>query len=144
MNKRSNTGRGFTLIEMLMVLAIVGILAVVALPSYQQSRLRAGRADGKNALLQAASNQERFYSNSFTYSTNAGPLSTPPQVTVTSADGNYVISVAACGGSTIASCFIATATPQGNQTDDDCGNLTITSTGARAASGGTVEECWQR
>lgn len=136
--------KGFTLVEILVVLAILGILAAIALPSYQESQLRAARADGKNALMQAASDQERFYSNNSSYSTNAGPLSSPALATVTSPDGFYVISVAACGGSTIASCFVATATAQGSQTNDSCGNLTITSTGVRGASGGTVEECWQR
>lgn len=136
--------RGFTLTEILIALAIVGVLAAIALPAYNDSQLRAGRADGKNALMQVASDQERFYSNNFSYSTNAVPLATTPAATLTSRDGNYVVSVAACSGGTIATCFIATATPQGSQTADSCGNLTITSTGARGASGGTVEECWER
>jgi len=54
------------------------------------------------------------------------------------------VSVAACGTGTIANCFIATATPQGGQAEDTCGNLTLTSTGVRAASGGSQDECWQR
>lgn len=139
-----NGNRGFTLVELMVALAIVGILVAVALPSYKQSQLRAARADGKNALMQAASDQERFYSNAFTYSANAGPLSSPAQATVTSPDGKYVVSVAACSGGTIGSCYVATATPQGDQAEDTCGNLTITNTGIRSASGGTLEECWQR
>lgn len=135
---------GFTLVEILIVVAILGIIAAIALPSYQDSQLRAGRADGKNALLKAASDQERFYSANFTYSTNADPLSTPARATVNSPDGFYVISVAACAGGTIANCFVATATPQGRQTADACGNLSITSAGVRTASGGTLEDCWQR
>ena len=132
------------MIELMIVIAIVGILTAVALPAYQESRLSAGRADGKNALMEVVSNQERFYSNNFTYSTNAKPLSNPVQATVTSDDGMYVVSVAACGGGAIANCFVATATPQGNQVNDSCGNLTVTNTGVRAAAGGTVQECWQR
>jgi type IV pilus assembly protein PilE len=139
-----NTTRGFTLIEILIALAIVGILAAIALPAYQDSILRAGRADGKNALMQVASDQERFYSNGFTYSTKATPLATVPATTLLSRDGNYQITVAACSGGTIATCFKATAAPQGNQTDDSCGNLTIDSLGVRAASGGTVADCWER
>ena len=138
------TAHGFTLTEILIAMAIIGILAAIALPAYNDSQLRAGRADGKNALMQVASDQERFYSNNFTYSTNAVPLATTPAATLTSRDGNYVVSVAACSGSTITNCFLATATPQGNQTNDSCGNLTINSAGVRAASGGTVADCWER
>lgn len=143
-NYLHNDNSGFTLVELMVALAIVGILVAVALPAYQESVLRAARADGKNALMQAASDQERFYSNAFTYSANAGPLSSPVQATVTSPDGNYIVSVAACSGGTIGSCYVATATPQGDQAADTCGNLTITNTGIRTASGGTLEECWQR
>ena len=139
-----HTMRGFTLIEILMALAIVGILAAIALPAYQDSQLRAGRADGKNALMQVASDQERFYSNSFSYSTKATPLATVPANTLISRDGNYRVTVAACSGTTISNCFVATATPLARQVDDDCGNLTINSAGVRTASGGTVDECWER
>lgn len=135
---------GFSLIEILVVLAILGILAAIALPSYNESRLRAARADGKNALMTAVSDQERFYSSNFSYSTNARPLTDPPVATVNSPDGNYVISVAACSGSTISTCFVATATPLGAQTNDVCGTLTVSSTGTRTASGGNLEDCWQR
>lgn len=136
--------RGFTLVELMVVVAIVGLLAAIALPSYRDSQLRAGRADGKNALMKAASDQERFYSANFTYSTNALPLATPAVATISSPDGYYQISVAACAGGTIQNCFVATATPQGSQTADSCGSLTITETGVRAASGGSVDDCWQR
>ena len=137
---------GFSLIEIMVVLAIVGILTAVALPAYQESRMSAGRADGKNALMEVVSIQERFYSNNFSYSTHANPLASPSVASVTSDDGNYVISVAACAGvgNTIGNCFVATATPQGPQANDSCGNLTVTNTGVRAAAGGTVQECWQR
>ena len=54
---------GFTLTEKMIVLAIVGIIAVIAMPSYSESRLKAGRMDGKTALMQVASDQEWFYSN---------------------------------------------------------------------------------
>lgn len=139
-----STTQGFTLIEILIALAIVGIIAAIALPAYQDSQLRAGRADGKNALMQVASDQERFYSNSFTYSLKATPMATVPANTLLSRDGNYRVTVAACSGSTITNCFIATATPLNSQASDSCGNLTIDSLGVRAASGGTVDDCWAR
>ncbi len=141
---QNNKMRGFTLVEILITMAIIGILAAIALPAYQGSQLRAGRADGKNALMQVASDQERFYSGSNSYSTNAVPLATTPAATLTSRDGKYRVTVAACAGGTIATCFVATATPQGGQTEDDCGNLTINQLGVRAASTGTIAECWQK
>jgi type IV pilus assembly protein PilE len=143
-NDRNHRHHGFTLIEIMIAMAIIAIIAAVALPAYTESRLRAGRADGKTALMQVASDQERFYSNNYAYTSFAVPLATPSLATLTSRDGKYVVAVAACAGLTIDTCFLATATPQGDQTEDICGNLTISSTGDRAASGGTVANCWQR
>lgn len=134
---------GFTLIEILMVVAILGILAAIAIPSYQNSVLVSRRAEAKSMLLQVASDQERFYSSNNTYSTNALPLAAVPAATRPSENGFYVISVAACGAG-IATCFVAAATPQGDQVADACTTLTLSSTGVRGATGGTAEECWQR
>src|SRR5690606_27898032 len=110
----------------MIALAIVGILAAIAVPAYQDSQLRARRADGKNALMQVASDQERYYSNNFAYLAKATPLAAVPATTMLSRDGNYAVTVAACSGGSITSCYIATANPQGSQTADTCGNLTIT------------------
>lgn len=136
--------KGFTLVEILITVAILGILAAIALPGYRDSQLRSGRADGKSALMEVASMQERFYSSNNSYSTEANPLSSPTLTTYYSSNGNYAVTVAACGGGTIANCFIATATPQDSQANDSCGNLTLTNTGVRAASGGTQDVCWAR
>ncbi|MEX0619820.1 MAG: type IV pilin protein [Pseudohongiellaceae bacterium] len=135
---------GYTLLELLITVAIIGIIAAVALPTYQQSVLRSARAEAKSALMQVAANQERFYSANNSYSTNADPLSASPQATVESRDGSYVVSVAACTSGSIANCFLATAVPQDNQSADSCGSLTLTNTGVRAATGGSVDDCWER
>ena len=135
---------GYTLLEILITLAIIGVLAAVALPSFQSSSLRATRAEAKTALLEAASDQERFYSANSSYSTNALPLANPAQEFKSSRDGNYQIAVAACGAGTIANCFVATATPLGGQADDECTTLTLSNTGVRGSTGASVEECWQR
>jgi type IV pilus assembly protein PilE len=141
--RSTKTTKGFTLIEILIVVAILGVLAAIAIPSYQGSVRVSRRAEAKSTLLQVASDQERLYSNSNTYSTNAQPLAAPPVATRTSEFGWYVITVAACAPG-IASCFVATATPQGDQTTDLCTTLTLASNGARGATGGTAAECWQR
>ena len=144
-NRRNQNG--FTLIEILIVVAILGVLASIALPAYQDSVLRSNRAEGKAELLIVAGDQERFFSSNNSYSTDATPLVTETPVnltTRTTENGHYAITVAAGGTGAIATSFVATATPQGNQTNDACTTLTISSTGVRGATGGTVDECWGR
>lgn len=136
--------QGFSLIELLIVVSIMGIIAALALPSYQASVIRGGRSEGKGVLMQVASNQERFFSANNSYSTNADPLSNPVALTVTSETGLYQVAVAACGAGTIATCFIATATPQLLQVGDTCTTLTLTNTGVKGSTGDTVDNCWNR
>lgn len=62
---------GFTLIELMITVAVIGILAAIAFPSYQDSIRKSSRADGKNALTQAAANMERYYTENNTYVTAA-------------------------------------------------------------------------
>lgn len=139
----SGTMTGFSLIELLIVVSIVGVLLAVALPAYQQSVLAGGRAEAQSLLMEVASDQERFYSINNSYSANAVPMTDPPQATRTSESGRYDVSVAACAGGAISNCFVATATPQGSQADDSCTTLTIDSTGQRGATGDSVENCWR-
>lgn len=143
---RQTEQNGFTLLEILIVVAIIGILSSIALPAYQNSVLRAGRAEAKTELLQVASDQERYFSNFNTYVNDALPLNAPVVAdrNRTTQNGFYSISVAACGGGAITNCFIATATAQNDQTADSCTTLTITDTGVRGATGDTANECWQR
>ena len=137
--------KGFSLIELLIAMAIMGILVAVAMPVYTNSVIRSNRAEAKNELMQVASEQERFFSSTNTYSTDATPLITPIVAgrDRTTTNAWYTISVAACAGGAITNCFIATATPQGTQTADVCTTLTITNTGLRGATGSTADDCWQ-
>ena len=141
------TVNGFTLIEILIVVAILGVLASIALPAYQDSVRRSNRAEAKGELLIVAGEQERFFSSNNSYSTDATPLviETPTNLTTRTTDnGFYSIAVAAGGTGDITTSFVATATPQGDQANDACTTLTISSTGVRGATGGTVDECWGR
>ena len=137
--------KGFSLIELLIAMAIMGILVAVALPVYTNSVVRSNRAEAKNELMQVAAEQERFFSSNNTYSDDATPLITPNVAgrDRTTTNAWYTISVAACAGGAIGNCFIATATPQGTQTADVCTTLTITNTGVRGATGSTADDCWQ-
>lgn len=135
--------RGFTLLELLIVVAILGLLTAIALPGYQRSVLIGGRAEGRALLLQVAANQERYYADHLAYSSNADPLATPTGAMLTSAGGLYRVSVAACPDGGIEHCFVATAVPVGRQTADTCQSMAISHTGLRSASGDSVEECWR-
>ncbi|MCY1293072.1 hypothetical protein D9M70_423200 [compost metagenome] len=140
--------RGFTLIELMIVLAIVGILAAIAYPSYQQYVLRSGRADGQAKLMEIMQAQERYYSQNQTYVTNLGAAGlgygVEANTAVQSDERRYNITAAACTNSTIARCVILSAAPTGGQVGDTgCGTLTLDSRGSKGVSGEkAVQECW--
>ena len=147
MNKAVFT-RGFTLIELMIVVAIVGILAMVAYPAYTQYVLRAQRSAAQAGLQKAAQYMQRFYAAHNNYdkqldgtTDNALPAAlqrVPPE-----GEGaqSYAISISAKA----AGSYTLTATPQGKQTNDTCGNLTLTNTGTKGVSGqgATVANCWR-
>jgi type IV pilus assembly protein PilE len=137
--------QGFSLIELMIVVAIIGILAAIAYPSYQNYVLRSGRADGQAKLMEILQAQERFYSQNQAYVTNLGvgglAYGVATDAVVTSDERRYNISAAACGGSTIARCVTLTATRLGPQLqDNECGNLTLDSRGTKGAT--NVDRCW--
>lgn len=141
---RKNRASGFTLIELMIVVVIVGILAAIAMPSYQRYVLRSHRTVAINALLDMASREARYYSANNVY-TNAltgvnglGYASSPapvPDATTT----YYNLSAALNGNS-----FTLTASAAGNQANDtECGNFTYTGLGIKGITGtGTVAQCW--
>lgn len=141
-------GRGFTLIEAMIVVAIIGFLAMIAYPSYTNHIRKGKRAEAKAKLLTAAQRQERSYTDNGTYVADLAPLfGLAPTTVVYSGEANdpgsaYRITVAPAAGG-INTGYTLTAMPNGGYSDTDCGNLTLTSTGVKGKSGSAdLSRCW--
>lgn len=138
-NRRS--AQGFTLIELMIVVAVVGILSAIAYPSYTEYVRRGHRADARAGLLQVQQWLERAATATGTY-----PTSLPSALTWT-ADNTKRYNIAFQAGNTTAA-FTLTATPKGAQTGDKCGTYTLSNTGVRGAAGkksgesGYNPDCW--
>lgn len=122
---------GFTLIELMIVVAIVAILAAIAYPSYTRYVEQARRADGKAALLDAAQRLERCHTQTNAYDDEDCTFA------AVSPDGFYAIAATVQQPMT----FTLTATPQGAQANSPCGTYTLDSDGTRG-SGGDNDRCW--
>ena len=141
---RRPASAGFSLIELMITVAIVGILAAIAIPAYTSYIRRAHRTDATQTLLQDAQALQRCYSQNFTYAPTAPNTCPVVAGTVSSTGGYYSISV------TIPSAtqYAITATPQKSpQTSDSaCASFTLLSSGQQSAqdSGGTdtTATCW--
>jgi len=144
--------RGFTLIELMVVIVIIGILAGIAVPAYNSSVQKSRRTDAKNGLLDLATREEKFYSVTNNYSSQMSDLY-PGQTgtsltTQTSGTAYYTLSVptvtAASGASATAAYFQATAVPISGtaQANDACGTFTIDSNGVTSNTGNTATNCW--
>jgi len=125
---------GVTLIELLIAVAIVGILIAAAVPGYSRYMTTTRRADGMSELSRVIQLQERYFLNNMSYSADLAELGLSSEKSGSlSKEGYYKITASACSGSTITRCVSLTATPVGNHEDD--GKLTLTSRGEKTWSG---------
>ena len=144
----SHRSRGFTLIELMIVVAVVAILALVAFPTYQDQVRKARRTDGQSALVRIAMEQERFRANCSRY---AGTLDPDASGMICDADSGYILPLSetspegwyalAISSAGVAG-FTATATAQSGQASDrsggvSCSVLAIDQDGAKTPAG-----CW--
>jgi type IV pilus assembly protein PilE len=148
---KQRTESGFTLIEVMVVVAIISILAAIAYPSYTEYVNRGRRAQAQTALLEAAQFLQRFYASNGRYDVdiNGAPVNLSDWNRVpreTDSPQTYTIAFAQNGGQNIASNtqFLLQATPVAV---DKCGTFTIDQTGFKGLSGQTtgitVKDCWK-
>lgn len=139
----SARGRGFTLIEMMVVVAIMAILLAIAIPAYQKYVLRANRAEGVSLLNEAAAREERYYASNNVYAVDdSGIASLGVRNAGTSDNALYQLSLAEGGDDDGG--YLLTAIAQGTQAaDSECGNLTLNAAGVRGSTGSeAVSTCW--
>lgn len=128
--------RGFTLIELMITVAIVGILAAIAYPSYTKYVQRGYRSEGIAMLNDAAARMERFYAQGNAY--NVGTDLTKIGISSnTSPTGKYQLSVSSTDTS-----YTLTVIPQGPQASDTCGTMTLNQAGGRTPDPSTTT-CWK-
>ena len=128
---------GFTLIELMIVLAVLSIIVAIGYPSYQEHVKKSRRAEGMGQLLELADRMERAYSDRGTYPTNIS------EVYVATTDGGfYTLSIVTANN--VSFTVSASPTSLGKQDTDKCKTFTLTSLGKKSISGSVPNsQCWK-
>jgi len=131
--RRSQRVAGFTLIELMIVVAVVAILAAIAFPSYQEYVRKSRRAQAKADLVELTQQAERWHTVNNTYATFVPPFTNSPR------QGTAWYQLQLVNPSQ--SSYSLTATPQGSQEKDSCGLLSINQANVKDSDGPTAD-CW--
>ena len=132
--------KGFTLMELIVVVAIIAVIGAIAYPNYNSYMKKTRRADAKVGLAKVADRQERYYIQNNRYTTTASDLGLGGAATYTTDEGYYLVTITSAG---VTAGWTATADAQGVQAGDndtsagDCTTMTLDSTGLR-----TPAACW--
>jgi type IV pilus assembly protein PilE len=133
--------RGFTLIEAMVVVGIIGLIAAIGYPSYRDQVIKSRRAEGMGALLELADRMERHYSDAGTYRKDAVTDITVADVFPSFSSDYYTLTIDAQDNIS----FTVSAARKGTQLKDKCGTFTLTSQGEKKVSLGSLpkEDCWK-
>ncbi|MBQ4812303.1 prepilin-type N-terminal cleavage/methylation domain-containing protein [Pseudoalteromonas luteoviolacea] len=138
MKNREKSTKGFTLIELMIVVAILGILATLAYPNYQGYLQRGARAEAMTILLDAANKQEQYFVDNREYASSLSDIGVP----TTSGNGYFNITVILASGG-----YTLTATAANGPVKGDlvCTSLSLNNLGIKSITGtGSVDQCWER
>lgn len=134
---------GFTLIELMVVVAMIAILAALAVPAYQDFVRKARRADAKRDLTALQLAQERWRANNVAYTATLGPDPAGLKWSSITTEGYYSLDI--IDGDVGPNTYTITATPVSgkSQTKDSCGTFAVNQSGPDTSPGYAGEECWR-
>lgn len=144
--------RGFTLIELMIVVAVVAILAAIAYPSYAEAVAKSRRAEARAQLLETVNYMQRFYSQNDSFELAVGSTTTmtlPSSLTVVPKAGAQTYAIGFQSGTLTRSSFTLEAVPSGAMAGDKCGTLRISNAGRRqvvdqpSGATATLQDCWR-
>ena len=139
--------KGFTLIELMIVVAIIGIIAALGYPSYTESVAKSRRSNAQAEMMALSSALERYYTQNNHYSdaAAAGADTGAPDATLYTINAEttpfYTITISAVGDADTAQTYTISAAPAGAMVGDRCGTMTINSAGVKAPANPT--DCWR-